>query len=190
MGLPGVSSTSLLEVLFHLLQVTGTTPAQGLQQQQSWAETHNCNSHKTNRKQPLAARERPFGTDIQVLWILQVLGWDRAQPGWMCLGVSNGLRAWCEGAWCDVSRLGCGDSATGTGWGATARGVLSTSLSGCSNVIPRSSILAVQGQLQHTELLSCTTAEEGDGFYSPASLASVWFQGGQTGFSQACSPTH
>lgn len=75
MGLPGVSSTSLLEVLFHLLQVTGTTPAQDLQHQQSWAETHDCNSHhipvpKTNRKQPLAARERPFGTDIQVLWIL------------------------------------------------------------------------------------------------------------------------
>lgn len=53
MGLPGVSSTSLLEVLFHLLQVTGTTPAQGLKQQQSWAETPDCNS---GTQHPLAER--------------------------------------------------------------------------------------------------------------------------------------
>lgn len=53
MGLPGVSSTSLLEVLFHLLQVTGTTPAQGLKQQQSWAETPDCSS---GTQHPLAER--------------------------------------------------------------------------------------------------------------------------------------
>lgn len=41
-------------------------------------------------------------------------------------------------------------------------------------------------------LLICTTAVEGDGFFfffPPASLDSVWFQGGQISFSQACSPT-
>lgn len=74
--------------------------------------------------------------------------------------------------------------------GAAARGALSTTLSGCSDGCPGAASWAVQGQLQHTELLSCTTAEQGDGFYSSAPLASVWFQGAQTGSLQACSPTH
>lgn len=119
-----------------------------------------------------------------------MLGWDQAQPGWMRLGVSNELRAWCDGAWCDVSRLGCGDSVTGTGWGLQAEGFYLPAFLGVQMWCQGAVSWAVQGQLQHTELLSCTTAEEGDGFYSPASLTSVWFQGGQTGFSEACSLTH
>lgn len=40
--------------------------------------------------------------------------------------------------------------------GAAARGALSTTLSGCSDGCPGAASWAVQGQLQHTELLSCT----------------------------------
>lgn len=72
----------------------------------------------------------------------------------------------------------------GQGGGFTARGVLSTTFLGVQMWYPGATSWAVQGQLQHTEILSCTT---GDGFYSPTSLASVWLQAGQTGFSQACS---
>lgn len=53
----------------------------------------------------------------------------------------------------------------GTGWEATARGVLSTTFLGVQMGCPGAASWAVQGQLQHTELLSCSTDEEGDGCF-------------------------
>lgn len=98
MGLPGVSSTSLLEVLFHLLQVTGTTPAQGLKQEQSWAETPNCNS---GTQHPCAQDEQGTapGSKGEAFWDGHSGSLDTVGAGmgpnsasWMCLRVSNQLR--------------------------------------------------------------------------------------------------
>lgn len=152
MGLPGVSSTSLLEVLFHLLQVTGTTPAQGLKQQQSWAETLDCNS---GTQHPCAQGEQGTAPCSKGKAF-----WDRHSDPLDTVGVGLGpgsARLDVPGSFKSAEAVSClpgvmsPGRAVGTlsqeqGGGLQPEGsYLSATLSGCSDVMPRSSTLGSAG---------------------------------------------